>query len=64
MSQFKPRGRNGYVSFMCQILADNAIMHRSLAICMTTKEMSTILLGNEGDSDSGLSCVHCVGPHL
>lgn len=46
------------------LVADNAIMHRSLAICTTTKEISTILLGNEGDGDSGLSCVHSVVPHL
>lgn len=45
-------------------VADNGIMHRSLAICTTTKEISSILLGNEGDSDSGLSCVHSAGPHL
>jgi len=37
-----------------------SIVHRSLAICTTTKYILTILLGNEGDSDCGLSCVHSV----
>lgn len=35
----------------------DAVIHRSLSLCRTQKSMSTILLINEHDGDSGLSCV-------
>lgn len=34
-------------------VADNAIMCRSFATCTTVEEISSILLGNEGDSVLG-----------
>lgn len=65
MSQSERRGRDGNVPItLPSLVADNSIACRSLAICTTTKEISSILLGNEGDGDSGLSCVRSVDPHL
>lgn len=54
---FRHRRREWERSF-----ADDSIPRRSLAICTTTKEMSSILLGNECGTDSGLSCVHSADP--
>lgn len=53
-----------YCCHVPNLVADNGVMHRLLAICMTTNKTSTILLSNEDESDSGLPCVHFAGPHL